>query len=110
MAEGMPTVLVICAVFIMVISNIDAFGQHHLDWMSSTFFDGSTGDSLKEEFQMDSEISSHILTTTKYISYGSPKKNNVHCSRIGASYYTFRIGAQVNPYQHRCSKMSKCRS
>ncbi|KAI3975263.1 hypothetical protein MKX01_033503 [Papaver californicum] len=110
MAKGMSILLVICAVFIMVISNVDAFGQHHLDWMPSSFADGSIGDSLEEEFQMDSEISRRILATRKYISYGSLKKNNVPCSRRGASYYNCKPGAQANPYQRGCSKMSKCRS
>ncbi|RZC52508.1 hypothetical protein C5167_043452 [Papaver somniferum] len=111
MAKGMSILLVICAVFIMVISNADAFGQHNLDWMPSSFPDESIGDLLEiEEFQMSSEISRRILATTKYISYGALKKNNVPCSRRGASYYNCKPGAQANPYQRGCNKMSKCRS
>ncbi|MCL7037700.1 hypothetical protein MKW94_016635 [Papaver nudicaule] len=111
MAKVISILLVICAIFVMIVSNVDAFGEQSFDWMpSSSFADGTIGESLEEEFLLDSEISRRILATTKYISYGSLKKNNVPCSRRGASYYNCKPGAQANPYQRGCSKMSKCRS
>ncbi|KAI3979375.1 hypothetical protein MKX01_001567 [Papaver californicum] len=113
MGKGMSILLVISAIFLMVISSkVEAFGEHNLDWLpSSSFADGTIGNSLEiEEFQMDSEISRRILATTKYISYGALRKNSVPCSRRGASYYNCKPGAQANPYQRGCSKLSKCRS
>lgn len=112
MGKGMSILLVICAVFLMVISsNVEAFGEHNLDWMPSSFGEGTIGESLEiEEFQMDSEISRRILATTKYISYGALRRNTVPCSRRGASYYNCKPGAQANPYSRGCSKLSRCRS
>ncbi|KAJ4842292.1 hypothetical protein Tsubulata_028858 [Turnera subulata] len=63
----------------------------------------------EEEFGMESEISRRILATTKYISYGALQRNNVPCSRRGASYYNCRPGGQANPYSRGCNAITRCR-
>ncbi|KAL3644779.1 hypothetical protein CASFOL_009959 [Castilleja foliolosa] len=60
------------------------------------------------EFEMDSEINRRILATTRYISYGALRPNNVPCSRRGASYYNCQPGAQANPYTRSCSAATRC--
>ncbi|GAA0153638.1 hypothetical protein Leryth_016386 [Lithospermum erythrorhizon] len=62
-----------------------------------------------EEFELDSESNRRILATKRYISYGALQKNNVPCSRRGASYYNCRPGAQANPYSRGCSAITRCR-
>ncbi|XP_019187977.1 PREDICTED: rapid alkalinization factor [Ipomoea nil] len=73
--------------------------------------DGSTAECLAEaeELEMESESSRRILATTRYISYGALQKNNIPCSRRGASYYNCRPGAQANPYTRGCSAITRCR-
>ncbi|WVZ90547.1 hypothetical protein U9M48_036852 [Paspalum notatum var. saurae] len=44
-----------------------------------------------------------------YISYGALRRDNVPCSRRGASYYNCRPGAQANPYHRGCSRITRCR-
>ncbi|CAM8911595.1 unnamed protein product [Rhodiola kirilowii] len=63
-----------------------------------------------EEFDLDSESHRRILATTSYISYGALKRNQVPCSRRGASYYNCQSGAQANPYSRGCSAITRCRS
>ncbi|KAG7556678.1 Rapid ALkalinization Factor [Arabidopsis suecica] len=63
----------------------------------------------EEEYEFDSEISKRILASKKYISYGAMRKNNVPCSRRGASYYNCKRGAQANPYSRGCSTITRCR-
>ncbi|XP_010493984.1 PREDICTED: protein RALF-like 22 [Camelina sativa] len=72
---------------------------------------GSIADCIAEdeEFEFDSEISRRILASKKYVSYGAMRKNNVPCSRRGASYYNCKRGAQANPYSRGCSKITRCR-
>ncbi|CAH8381987.1 unnamed protein product [Eruca vesicaria subsp. sativa] len=65
--------------------------------------------SEEEEFELDSEISRRILASKKYVSYGAMRKNNVPCSRRGASYYNCQRGAQANPYSRGCSTITRCR-
>ncbi|KAJ6762682.1 PROTEIN RALF-LIKE 33 [Salix purpurea] len=62
-----------------------------------------------EEFEMDTEISRRILATTKYVSYGALQKNNVPCSKRGASYYNCQNGAQANPYSRGCSRITRAK-
>ncbi|KAL1549788.1 rapid alkalinization factor-like [Salvia divinorum] len=64
----------------------------------------------EEEFELDSESNRRILATRRYISYGALQRNNVPCSRRGASYYNCRPGAQANPYRRGCSAITRCRS
>ncbi|KAA0048028.1 hypothetical protein IC582_011575 [Cucumis melo] len=63
-----------------------------------------------EEFEFDSEINRRILATSQYISYGALRRNNVPCSRRGASYYNCQPGAQANPYSRGCNAITRCRS
>ncbi|GKB96034.1 rapid alkalinization factor [Tanacetum coccineum] len=79
------------------------------NWMTSPST-STIGDLDEMEFEMDSESSRRILATNRrYISYGALSKNNVPCSRRGASYYNCRSGGQANPYSRGCSRISRCR-
>ncbi|KAG6575064.1 Protein RALF-like 33, partial [Cucurbita argyrosperma subsp. sororia] len=79
--------------------------------IAECFLAGNDDDSgFGMEFEMDSEINRRILATTRYISYGALRRNNVPCSRRGASYYNCRPGAQANPYTRGCSAITRCRS
>ncbi|KAG1326222.1 protein RALF-like 33 [Cocos nucifera] len=62
-----------------------------------------------EEFDLSSEVARRILATSDYISYNALKRDNVPCSRRGASYYNCRPGAQANPYSRGCSAITRCR-
>nr|GEX36438.1 hypothetical protein [Tanacetum cinerariifolium] len=76
------------------------------NWMTSS--SSSIGDLDEMEFEMDSELSRRILATNRRnISYGALSKNNVPCSRRGASYYNCRSGDQANPDSHGCSRISR---
>ncbi|XP_031102373.1 rapid alkalinization factor [Ipomoea triloba] len=93
-----------------------ASGDHELvSWMmpagSGGRCKGSVAECLgdAEELEMESESSRRILATTRYISYGALQKNNIPCSRRGASYYNCRPGAQANPYTRGCSAITRCR-
>ncbi|KAI3752511.1 hypothetical protein L2E82_24545 [Cichorium intybus] len=74
-------------------------------WMVAN---GSHG--YNSEFELESESNRRILATTRYVSYGALQKNNVPCSRRGASYYNCRQGGQANPYTRGCSAITHCRS
>lgn len=126
--------LVICAVILvthmiaLAFPAVDAAssgGDHRLGWLptsTSTVRSGCRGsmaECLAEgadleiddmELFMDSETNRRILATNKrYISYGSLSRNNVPCSRRGASYYNCRSGGQANPYSRGCSAITRCR-
>ncbi|PWA98902.1 Rapid ALkalinization Factor [Artemisia annua] len=80
------------------------------NWIPTTTTATTIGDLEEIEFEMDSESSRRILATNRrYISYGALSKNNVPCSRRGASYYNCRSGGQANPYSRGCSRISRCR-
>ncbi|KAL1546222.1 rapid alkalinization factor-like [Salvia divinorum] len=65
----------------------------------------------EDEFELDSESNRRIiLASRRHISYEALKRNNVPCSRRGASYYNCRPGAQANPYTRGCSAITRCRS
>ncbi|XP_071737308.1 protein RALF-like 33 [Rutidosis leptorrhynchoides] len=124
-------ILVICAailtihIFTLSFPAVDASGDHSLSWIPTTASGcrGSMAECIAEggdlnindnddvdEFAMDSEINRRILATNKrYISYGALSRNNVPCSRRGASYYNCRRGAQANPYSRGCSTITRCR-
>ncbi|CAA2990509.1 rapid alkalinization factor [Olea europaea subsp. europaea] len=54
---------------------------------------------IDEEFDLDSESNRRVLATRRrYISYGALRRNNVPCSRRGASY------------TRGCSAITRCRS
>lgn len=123
--------LVICAVILVTHMIVLAFpaveasssgGDHGLGWLSTTTSTvgsrcrGSMAECLAEgadleiDDMMDSETNRRILATNnRYISYGSLSKNNVPCSRRGASYYNCRSGGQANPYTRGCSAITRCR-
>lgn len=126
--------LVICAVILVAhmialsFPAVDAAsngGDHHLGWIptsNSTVGSacrGSMAECLAEggdldiddmEFSMDSESHRRILQNNRrYISYGALSRNNVPCSRRGASYYNCRSGGQANPYTRGCSTITRCR-
>ncbi|KAF5815446.1 putative rapid ALkalinization Factor [Helianthus annuus] len=99
---------------------VEAAGDHHIGWIpTTTGCRGSMAECLAEggdldiddmELSMDSEINRRILATNRrYISYGALSKNNVPCSRRGASYYNCRSGGQANPYSRGCSAITRCR-
>ncbi|KAI3703651.1 hypothetical protein L1987_73843 [Smallanthus sonchifolius] len=78
--------------------------------MAECLAEGGDLDFDAMEFSMDSETNRRILATTnRYISYGALSKNNVPCSRRGASYYNCRSGGQANPYSRGCSAITRCR-
>ncbi|PPS01412.1 hypothetical protein GOBAR_AA19250 [Gossypium barbadense] len=98
------------------VMTVDASGDHHLQhpilgWIPTRSpCKGSIAECLAgEEFELDSEISRRILATTRYISYGALQRNTVPCSRRGASYYNCKPGAQANPYNRGCSRITRCR-
>ncbi|KAE8678185.1 Protein RALF-like 33 [Hibiscus syriacus] len=109
--------LLICATLIAaaVEITVDASGDHHqhqtLEWIPNrSQCKGSVDECLAdEEFDLDSESSRRILATTRYISYGALQRNTVPCSRRGASYYNCQPGAQANPYNRGCSRITRCR-
>lgn len=94
-------------------------GVNWLPTTASTGCRGSITECLAEggdldiddmELSMDSETNRRILATARrYISYGALSKNNVPCSRRGASYYNCRSGGQANPYSRGCSTITRCR-
>ncbi|KAJ0601967.1 putative rapid ALkalinization Factor [Helianthus annuus] len=102
---------------------VEAAGNHRIGWIPTTAGGsgcrGSMAECLAEggdldiddmELSMDSEINRRILATNRrYISYGALSKNNVPCSRRGASYYNCRSGGQANPYSRGCSAITRCR-
>ncbi|XP_071730448.1 protein RALF-like 33 [Rutidosis leptorrhynchoides] len=126
-------ILVICAailtihMFILSFQAVDAAGDHSLSWIPTTTAvtgcRGSMAECLAEggdlninddddvdEFAMDSETNRRILASNRrYISYGALSRNNVPCSRRGASYYNCRRGGQANPYSRGCSSITRCR-
>ncbi|KAI3690467.1 hypothetical protein L2E82_48494 [Cichorium intybus] len=126
--------LVICAVILvthmitLAFPTVDAAssgGDHRLGWLPTTTSTVTTGcrgsmaECLAEgadleiddmELAMDSETNRRILATARrYISYGALSRNNVPCSRRGASYYNCRSGGQANPYSRGCSAITRCR-
>ncbi|KAK9077764.1 hypothetical protein SSX86_006101 [Deinandra increscens subsp. villosa] len=127
--------LVISAVFLLVhmislsfpaVHAASTGGDHRTGWFPATTPSvaggcrGSVAECLAEggdledtddmELLMDSESSRRILATnSRYISYGALSKNNVPCSRRGASYYNCRSGGQANPYSRGCSTITRCR-
>ncbi|TYG47224.1 hypothetical protein ES288_D11G321400v1 [Gossypium darwinii] len=112
--------VVICATLMAAaaaaVMTVDASGDHHLQhpilgWIPTRSpCKGSIAECLAgEEFELDSEISRRILATTRYISYGALQRNTVPCSRRGASYYNCKPGAQANPYNRGCSRITRCR-
>lgn len=122
-AKSFSIVLISSIFFIMIVvlsSMAEASGAHQLGYFpmtvsSSPICDGSIGECLAgdgsdEEFSMDSESSRRMLAyRRRYISYGALSRNRVPCSRRGASYYNCRPGAQANPYQRGCSRITRCR-
>ncbi|GMI94512.1 ralf-like 33 [Hibiscus trionum] len=113
-------VLISAMVMAAALMTVDATGdiqnqQVILGWLPTTATrspcKGSIGECLEgeEEFEVDSEISRRILQTTRYISYGALQRNTVPCSRRGASYYNCQPGAQANPYNRGCSRITRCR-
>ncbi|KAD6453807.1 hypothetical protein E3N88_08513 [Mikania micrantha] len=86
-------------------------GNHQISWIPATTgvgCRGSMAECLTErmdvdfddmEFSMDSESTRRILANyRRYISYGALSRNNVPCSRRGASYYNCRSGG----FQRQC--------
>nr|XP_043628710.1 protein RALF-like 33 [Erigeron canadensis] len=127
-------ILVICAVILVThmltlsFPTVDSAAASHLTWIPTTTVATTSGcrgsmaeclaeggdlnieDDDEDEFSLDSEINRRILATNRrYISYGALSKNNVPCSRRGASYYNCRRGGQANPYSRGCSAITRCR-
>ncbi|WOH15921.1 hypothetical protein DCAR_0935468 [Daucus carota subsp. sativus] len=108
------TLLVICAtllITILSISAVDASAASN-SYLSFLPASGTVADFISDEseFDLDSDINRRILATRRrYISYGALSRNTVPCSRRGASYYNCRQGAQANPYNRGCSKITRCR-
>ncbi|EES16106.1 hypothetical protein BDA96_08G132800 [Sorghum bicolor] len=102
-------------------------GSHHLD-LDLGFLSSSSGarrrecrgtvaeclaaeESEEERLDLVSSPESHrrALYGNGYISYGALRRDNVPCSRRGASYYNCRPGGQANPYHRGCSRITRCR-
>nr|AFB73770.1 rapid alkalinization factor [Chimonanthus praecox] len=64
----------------------------------------------EEEMEMDSEISRRILAAQKkYISYEALKRDEVPCSKPGASYYNCQAPPKTNnPYSRGCTVITGC--
>ncbi|OIT19325.1 PREDICTED: rapid alkalinization factor-like [Nicotiana attenuata] len=67
------------------------------------------GECMDEELELELDNRRILATSRRYISYGALQRNNVPCSRRGASYYNCRPGAQANPYSRGCSAITRCR-
>ncbi|KAJ4877672.1 Protein RALF-like 22 [Raphanus sativus] len=104
-------VLVTILLVVTVAATVEAGGYEDTLGFVSSNCRGSIADCIseEEEFGLDSEISRRILASKKYVSYGAMRKNNVPCSRRGASYYNCQRGAQANPYSRGCSTITRCR-
>lgn len=105
-------VIILCALFVSTTVSSSASGY---DWMDlKQGCKGSIAECMGvgsgEEFEMDSESNRRILATSNYISYAALQKNNVPCSKRGASYYNCKQGAEANPYNRGCSAITRCRS
>ncbi|CAN6329319.1 unnamed protein product [Urochloa humidicola] len=76
---------------------------------------GTVAECLAEEEESElggsaaAESHRRVLAGRGYISYGALRRDNVPCSRRGASYYNCRPGAQANPYHRGCSRITRCR-
>jgi hypothetical protein len=75
---------------------------------------GTVAECLAEEEEDElgsatAESHRRVLRGSGYISYGALRRDNVPCSRRGASYYNCRPGAQANPYHRGCSRITRCR-
>ncbi|KAL3629918.1 hypothetical protein CASFOL_026230 [Castilleja foliolosa] len=101
-----------------LLSLVSAGGDHYgaaaADWMMPAVRSGCRGTVAEcledeQEFELDSESNRRILATRGYISYGALHRNNVPCSRRGASYYNCRPGARANPYSRGCTAITRCR-
>ncbi|KAK1417861.1 hypothetical protein QVD17_26995 [Tagetes erecta] len=115
--------LMICTLIILIntitlsFPTVEASSGDNLSWIPATTSTGSITDWIAgdldfddNEFAMDSETNRRILAARRrYISYGALSKNNVPCSRRGASYYNCRSGGQANPYSRGCSAITRCR-
>ncbi|EOA21814.1 hypothetical protein CARUB_v10002279mg [Capsella rubella] len=109
-------IFVVLVISMIVIVSVEAGGYEDVlgfvvRTRTSSDCKGSIADCIaeEEEFELDSEISRRILASKKYVSYGAMRKNNVPCSRRGASYYNCKRGAQANPYRRGCSQITRCR-
>ncbi|KAL0718101.1 hypothetical protein Bca4012_067423 [Brassica carinata] len=109
-------IYVLVAILVIVTATVEAGGyEDAFEFVvrtgSSSSCRGTIADCIseEEEFELDSEISRRILASKKYVSYGAMRKNNVPCSRRGASYYNCQRGAQANPYSRGCSTITRCR-
>ncbi|KAH6826555.1 ralf-like 33 [Perilla frutescens var. hirtella] len=119
MAGACKLLLALCLIASILLSQASAGGDHDASaagWMMPAVRSGCRGTIAErladedDEFELDSESNRRILATRRYISYGALQRNNVPCSRRGASYYNCRPGAQANPYQRGCSAVTRCRN
>ncbi|KAH6772517.1 ralf-like 33 [Perilla frutescens var. hirtella] len=116
MAATSKLLLALCLIASLLLPNVSAGGDAAaMGWMTPAVRSGCRGTVAEcleneEEFELESESSRRILATRRYISYGALQRNNVPCSRRGASYYNCRPGAQANPYSRGCSTVTRCRS
>ncbi|CAI9768964.1 unnamed protein product [Fraxinus pennsylvanica] len=108
----------LCTIAFLLLSQASASSeQEAAGWLMPMMRSGCNGtiaeclSDTDEEFDLDSESNRRVLATRRrYISYGALQRNNVPCSRRGASYYNCRPGAQANPYTRGCSAITRCRS
>ncbi|KAI7725975.1 hypothetical protein M8C21_030194 [Ambrosia artemisiifolia] len=118
--HSIPIIPLLLLASILLLHAVAAVNNHRVTFFPTTGCNGSTAECLSEgldlsleddnEFLMDSESNRRILATRRrYISYGALSKNNVPCSRRGASYYNCRSGGQANPYTRGCSAITRCR-
>lgn len=118
MAGTWKLLLVLCLIASVILPRATAGGGDAaaaMAWVMPAVRSGCRGTVAEcladdEEFELDSESNRRILATRRYISYGALSRNNVPCSRRGASYYNCRPGAQANPYRRGCSAITRCRS
>ncbi|TVU49941.1 hypothetical protein EJB05_01286, partial [Eragrostis curvula] len=120
MAKLALALLLLLAVASASASALSSGGGDHLDlaFLSSgsgkTECRGTVAECLaeEEEEQLGSAAAEghrRSLAGRNYISYGALRRDNVPCSRRGASYYNCRPGAQANPYRRGCSRITRCR-
>nr|XP_009802961.1 PREDICTED: rapid alkalinization factor-like [Nicotiana sylvestris] len=113
-SSGQALYVLIVALFIS--NMVDANdGTELVGWMmplrsAGGICEGSIGECMDEELEELEVDKRRILATSRrYISYGALQRNNIPCSRRGASYYNCRPGAQANPYSRGCSAITRCR-
>ncbi|OWM63534.1 protein RALF-like 1 [Punica granatum] len=114
--SSLPRLALYLFALILIISSgarASVGGDEIVGWMTSTSngrCEGTIGECLDGEFEMDSESNRRILATTSYISYQALKADSTPSCGSGNSYYNNNCQSnQANPYNRPCAKQAGCR-